>query len=170
MRVLVGARGADADALEQLVDALAHGLAVGVGIVQADGVADLARDALHRVERVERALEDERHLAPAQVAHAALGAAVHVHDAVVGGQVDRPREAPQAGSQELQHGQRGRRLAAARLARQAERLAASQLEGDARDDLDVAIADGVADPQVVHAQHGSSIIAAPAPSGPRSPR
>ena len=57
-------------------------LAIGVGIVQADGVADLARDALHRIERVERPLEDERDLRPAQVAHAALGAAVDVHDAV----------------------------------------------------------------------------------------
>ena len=48
VRVLAGALGADADALQQLAHPLAHGGAVGLGVVQADGVADLARDALHR--------------------------------------------------------------------------------------------------------------------------
>ena len=88
--------GADADALEQLAHARAHGGAVRLGVVQADGVADLARDALHGVERVERALEDERDLVPAQVAHAALAAPLHVHDAPLGREVDRPGD-PVAG-------------------------------------------------------------------------
>ena len=69
-------------------------------------------------------------------------------------QVDRPGELPQAGREQLQDRERRRRLAAARLAGEAERLAALQLEGDAGDDLDVALAGAVADVQVVDAQDG----------------
>ena len=48
-----------------------------------------------------------------------------------------PESRSQAGREQLHDRERGRRLAAARLAGQAERLAAAQLERDARDDLDV---------------------------------
>ncbi len=99
----------------------------------------------------ERALDDERNLRPAQVAHSALGSPVDVHHAGVGPQIDRPREPAQAGSEQLQDGQRRRGLSAARLAGEAERLAALQLEGDARDDLHVALARVVAHVQVVDA-------------------
>ena len=146
--------GADAHALQQLAHALAHRAAVGLGIVQADRIADLARDALDGIERVERALEDQRDLGPAQLAHAALGAPVHVDDTVLGGEVDRPRDAPQEGVEQLHDRERGGRLAAPRLAREAERLAALQLEGDARDDLDLARAHAVADAQVLDTQDG----------------
>ncbi len=131
-----------------------HGGAVGLGSMQADRVADLARDAPHGVEPVERALDHERDLRPAHVAHSALGSPVDVHHAGVGLQIDRPRERAQAGREQVQHGQRRGGLAAARLARQAERLAALQLEGDARDDLHVALARVIADVQIIHAQDG----------------
>ena len=154
MRILAGAIGADADPLQQLAHALAHGGAVSLGIVHADRIADLARDALHRVERVERALEHQRDLGPAQVAHPALGAPVHVHDAVLGGQVDGPGGPPQERVEQLQDRERRGRLAAARLPREAERLASPQLEGDARDDLHVGVSDAVAHVQVVDGQDG----------------
>ena len=111
---------------------------VGGGVVQADGVADLARDALHGVERVERALEDERDLAPAQVAHAALGAPVDVHDAVL---ARRGRSCPRAGAGP---GASSCMIASAVVVLpqpdSPARPSASpraQLERDARDDLDV---------------------------------
>ena len=58
------------------------------------------------------------------------------------------------GASSLQDRERRRRLAAARLAGEAERLAALQLEGDAGDDLDVALLAGVADVQVVNGEDG----------------
>ena len=94
-----------------------------------------SRDALHRVERVHRSLEDDRDVGPAHLAHAALGAAVDVHHAAL---VELSSIVPaarlQVGRQQVEHGQRGRRLAAARLAGQAERLAAAQLERHVVDD------------------------------------
>ena len=168
VRILAGAIRADADALEQFAHPRAHGRAVGLGIVQADRLADLARDALHGIERVECALEDERDLAPAQVAHAALGAPVHVHDAAVRRQVDRSRGPPQEGVEQLQDRECGGRLAATRLARQAERLAALQLERDARHDLHVALAEAVADVQVVDSQNGIAHCARARGSEPSS--
>ena len=60
-----------------------------------------------------------------------------------------------------------RRLAAPRLAGEAERLASLQLERDARDDLHVVVSVRVADAQILDAQHGG---VAHRGSRPRTPR
>ena len=49
------------DAFEELTDPLSHGGAAFVPLgVQRDHFGDLVADALHRVQRVQRTLEDDR--------------------------------------------------------------------------------------------------------------
>ena len=59
-------------------------LAIGVGLVQADRLGDLAIDAHDRVERVHGALEDHRDGPPAHVAPARRRPPVQQHDAALG--------------------------------------------------------------------------------------
>jgi hypothetical protein len=93
-----------------------------------DRLGDLAADRVRRVERALRILHDHRHLVATQ-APALLG-------------VERaeltPLEADRAarrgaGGQQPHHGGRQRRLAAARLPDEAQRLARCELETDAGD-------------------------------------
>ncbi len=124
-----------ADRRHQLVDPLAHLGLARVAIVEVDRLSDLVVHALHRVERVHRALEDQRDVAPAHHLHAPLGAPPDVdllrHG--LGPQGDRPGLG-QRRRQEPHHRKRRGRLPAARLAGQPERLALSQLEADPVDD------------------------------------
>ena len=54
-------------------------------LVQPDRLGDLGVDPLHRVERVHRALEDQRDVAPAHQPHAALGPPLDVDRLVAPG-------------------------------------------------------------------------------------
>jgi hypothetical protein len=111
--------------------------------VRVEDVAELVADAQHRVERIHRALEDDRDLAPAKLAqisralvedlHATLGdAAAPIDDAAAG---DDCRRAQQAARAECQ-----RRLARAALAGETDRLAGCEREIDVVYGLDVGIA------------------------------
>jgi Glu-tRNA(Gln) amidotransferase subunit E-like FAD-binding protein len=53
---------------------LDHGLVLGKALVQDDRLGDLLTDRLHRVQGVHGALEDDRDVLPAYLAHAVLGA------------------------------------------------------------------------------------------------
>ena len=95
----------------------------------AQRLADDPADAVARVERRERVLEDHLH-APAKRSHARLverREVLPVED-----------DAPAGRLVEQEHRAAERRLAAARLADEAERLAAADREADAVDRLDVA--------------------------------
>ena len=72
VRVVVGPARGQSDLLEQLADPRASG-AAGLRRVQVDCLRDLLADLLHRVERVQRALEHDRELAPAHRAAAGRG-------------------------------------------------------------------------------------------------
>ena len=123
------------DGAEQLGDPRRHVGRLRLRLVQPDRRRDLAADALDRVERVHRALEDERDMAPAHELHPALGAAVDVDRVPAVGRVQRDRPLLlERGGQQPHQRQRGRALAAARLPRQPERLAARQRQVDAVDD------------------------------------
>ena len=111
-------------------------------LVQLDRLEDLAVDALDRVEGVHRALEDERDVAPAHELHPALGPAVDPDRLLGARRVQRDRPARhQRRRQQLHDRQRRRRLAAARLAGQPERLARLDSQVDAGHDRLPAVAD-----------------------------
>src|SRR5262249_53484874 len=134
VRVAMPERGRQPDRGQQLADPLSD-LAGGRALVKADRLGYLAVYALHRVERVHRALEHERHVAPANEAHAGLGSSADVDRLFLSRRTQ--RDSPglgQRGGQELQQRQRRRRLAAPRLAGEAERLAALEREVDPIDD------------------------------------
>ena len=106
-----------ADLLEQLADPrVARRAGCRPCVVQQDRLGDLPADLLHRVERVQRALEDDRRLGPA---HRAQPAERHRQHVLAVEQHPPGRPSPSAGHQP-QHGRRQRRLAAARLAGDAE--------------------------------------------------
>jgi hypothetical protein len=65
VRVVLCAARREPDELEQLADAVRHAPpAAALARVQLDRLVDLAADALDGVERVQRALEDDRHVGP----------------------------------------------------------------------------------------------------------
>ena len=70
MRVVAGSTGRQADLLQELTDPRACGLRSDV-LVQQDRFGELGFDALHRVERVHRALEHHSGLRPADRAQLA---------------------------------------------------------------------------------------------------
>ena len=125
VRVVARAPRRQADQLEQLADA-DRGLALRGRRVQLDRLADLAADPLHGVERVQRALEDDRHARPA---HGAQPPGLHRQHVLaleqhLAGDLRAPGQEPQERA-----GERG--LAAARLAREPERVARREVERDA---------------------------------------
>ena len=145
VRVGAGDARRQPDRAEQLGDARLDVARLGARLVQADRGGDLALDALHRVERVHRALEDERDVAPAHQLHAALGPAVDVDRLLLARRAQRDRPLlHQRGRQQPHQRQRRRALAAARLAREPERLARRERQVDAVDDRVAAVADGEA--------------------------
>ena len=115
--------GREPDAVEQLLDAAVELLARG-DAVELQRVADDLADALARVQRRVGVLEDHLHLAPQrpQLALAQLGelGAAEAH---------RPR----GRGEQLEHRARQGRLAATRLADEADRLALLDAERDAVD-------------------------------------
>ena len=66
VRVRAHAAGVDADELEQLAGAARARRCFEIALVRAHHVDELVADAHHRVERVHRALEDHRDVAPAE--------------------------------------------------------------------------------------------------------
>ena len=146
VRIVARAPGRQPDQLEQLTDARRH-LAAPVLRVQADRLADLIADTLHRVERVERALEDDREVGPA---HGAQAPRLHLQHVLaveqhLAGHLRALRQQPQ---QRRRH----RGLAAARLARQPERLAGVEVEVDAAHRRHGRAARRVGHVQVAHPQ------------------
>ena len=129
---------------------------VGARLVQPDRLGDLPVDAHHRVERVHRALEHHRGRLPADVAPARRRAAVQQHHAALRVERDLAARALQPARQQAEQRERGRRLAAARLAGQPERLAALEREAHAVDDRDGAARLAVGDPEVAHVEQGRS--------------
>ena len=116
----------EADDLEQLLDA-ALDLGVGAELVHLERLGDDEADALARVQRRVRVLEDHHHLAPDRPHLRAreVRDVAPVEDDLAAGRVEQAHDAA-----------RHRRLAAAGLADDAERLALVDGEGDAVDGLD----------------------------------
>ena len=77
VRVAMPEARREPDRGQELADPVAHLLRAGA-LVQPDRLGDLGIDALHRVERVHRPLEDQRDVAPAHEPHARLGALADV--------------------------------------------------------------------------------------------
>jgi hypothetical protein len=92
-------------------------------------LGDLDADRDHRVQRGQRVLEDHGHPAAAQVAQLA---AAH-GEQVLAVQVGAAAQLDALAGQQPHQGERGDRLAAARLAHQAHDLALVDLEGDTVD-------------------------------------
>ena len=136
--VCVGARAAlvDADEVEQLAGALER-VALRDVLVRAHHVDELVADAHHRVERVHRALEDHRDVAPAVLAQLLRA----LRDQVVAAEEDAAADDLGRRAQHLHDAVRDRRLAAAGLAGEAEDLAGGDRQVDAVDRDDVAVGD-----------------------------
>ena len=127
VRVLAEAhpRRGDAHAREQLGGAIERGGARGAAVALHD-LRHLRADGVGRVEARHRLLEDHRHPVAAQARHLALGQRQEL--APVEAQ---PAGATRRGARQQAHDrERGHRLAAARLADQARRLAA--MDGERR--------------------------------------
>ena len=131
MRVGRGSRRRQTDLLEQSSDPRVR-LALGDVVVQQDRLRDLSADALHGVERVHRALEDDRRARPA---HRAQPPPPH-REHVVALEQDLPRRV-RAPRQQPQHGEREGGLAAAGLSGDAELLPSREREVDASDGRNV---------------------------------
>ena len=128
--VVVDALGIDAHEVKELAGTL-HRLGVAHALVQHDRLGDLLAGRAHRVESVHGSLEDDRDLLPADLAHAVLGA----FGQVAAVEEDVTRDDLAVLGQQLEDRQGGRRLAAARLAGQAQALARLDDEADAVDGL-----------------------------------
>ncbi|MDT4847552.1 hypothetical protein FQZ97_816120 [compost metagenome] len=150
MRVGVEARGGigNAHAVEQVEGFLAR-LRLGEAAVQHQRLADLARDGVHRVQRRHRLLEDHADAVAADLAHLLLGQADEFLSVELDAARDLGRRRQQA--HERHHGDR---LAAARLAHDAQRFAALQREGDAAHGFGRAALRLQADVQVVDFEQG----------------
>ena len=124
VRVVAPSAPAQADALEQRGDALAALLAARRCRARCSGSPTISPADMRGIERRVRILEDDLHL-PAVGPQSRLAQArdvLAVKPDAAGGRLDQP-----------QHGAADRRLAAAALADQAERLAALDREADAVD-------------------------------------
>jgi hypothetical protein len=136
----------DPDDVEQL-DRPLPPLFLGDVVVYEHRLGDLLAYRVHRVERRQRVLEDHRDLLAAHLAHLGVGLAEQflTVEARRAGDLRRPRQ--QAHERERRH-----RLARARLADDAERLAAPQLVRDAADRFDQTVFRGERDGQVLDLQ------------------
>ena len=148
VRVVARAARRHADQLQQLADARRRPRPLARR-VQDDRLADLVADPLDRVERVQRALEDDRHPRPA---HRAQPARLH-REHVLALEQHLAGHLRPAGQQPQER--RGEaRLAAARLARQPERLARAELEVDAAHGLERPCVGRVGHVQVADREQG----------------
>src|SRR5205807_1851261 len=118
----------DPDELEQLPRPR-EGAAPVDALVRTHRVDELVAHAHHRVERVHRALEDHRDVAPAEAAKL-LGL---LADEVLALVEDAAADDPRRRAQDLEHRVRDGGLAAARLAGEPDDLALPNLEVDAVD-------------------------------------
>ena len=150
VRIIAHLRPAQSDALEQRGHARGPVAAAG-DAVHAQRLADDVARRHARIERGERVLEDDLHPPPvgAQLDLAEPRDVLAVERDAAGGRLDQP-----------QHGAAHRRLAAARFADQAERLARRDREAHAVDREDVAggapkqsLLDGKVLLEVLHLQH-----------------
>src|SRR6185437_398644 len=141
-RALVRVR--DADALEQRGGALTGLAPGGVGLVGEDLLGDLVADAVHRVQRGHRVLEDHRDLGAADALELVLAGGQQLLAVVAGRAVE--GRVRRAGEAEQRH--RGDGLAGARLPHDRHDLAAVDLEADAVNRLHDALLGGEGDAQV----------------------
>ena len=126
VRVRACAPAVDADELEQL--ACSHERAPAVdALVRAHRVDELVADAHDRVERVHRALQHDRHVAPAEATQV-LGALL---EQVLALEQDAAARDPRGRTEDLHDGVRDRALATAGLTREADGLALENREVDA---------------------------------------
>ena len=132
VREAVGALGRDPDGLQQLRRLAACGRALAA-VVELDRLDDLRADRSYRIERVHRALEDDCKVDPAVRPDRLLAP----REYVLAVEQDPPRRA-RVRRQQAHCRQRGRRLAAARLADKPEPLAGVDGQRDALDGVQLA--------------------------------
>ena len=147
MRIRADAGRVDPDHLEQRARTHER-LLLGDALVRLHHVDELVADPQHRVERVHRALEDHRDVAPAVLAKllAALAEEVLAPEAdLAAGHAGRLAE-------DLQDRVAGRALATAGLAREAEDLARVDLEVDVVDGTHALAGDLVVDDELPQLQ------------------
>src|ERR1022692_81795 len=147
MRVAGGPPAGQADLLQQAGRPLRGGGRAHPAFVQQDRLGDLLPDPLHRVQRVHRALEHDRRAGPADGAQLAPA---HGQD-VVALEHDLAADLGAAG-QQPQYRRRDRRLAAAGLAGDAQRLAGVQGQADPAHGRHLAAGRPVGDAQVAQFQ------------------
>ena len=123
-------------------------------LVGVDRVDDLVADGHHRVERVHRALEDHRDLAPAEAGQ--LGVAHGQH--VLAAQEDVAAGDDRRRMQDAGDGVGDGRFAAAGLAGQSEHLPRTDGEGDAVDGPHRPLGRQVLDAQVAHVEQGGFAV------------
>jgi hypothetical protein len=136
MRVAAHAAPVDADEVEQLRGPVQR-CALRDALVRAHHVDELVADPHDRVERVHRALEHHRDVAPA-VAAQLLQA---LRGEVVAAEQDRAVDHVRRRAEDLHERVRHRRLPATGFAREPEDLARADREVDAVDGDDVAVGD-----------------------------
>ena len=145
VRIVLGTRPRvrDADGVEHLDRALER-VRLGDVEMRAHGLSDLAADAIHRVQARERILEDHRDVLAAHVAQLVRRRL----EQVLALEQDLARDLRPLGVQQAEDGEVRDALARARLADDAERLAAPERERQARDRVDDAVLGRELDGQV----------------------
>ena len=145
---LVGACGMPTSSSSSTARALAAVLADVV--VGEDHLGDLAADAVHRVQRRQRVLEDHGDALTPDAPDRLLGPA----DQLLALQLDATPTTCALGGQQAHRGQHRHGLARARLPDDAEDLPRSHLEGDAPDRLDRPVVGGEVDVEVADLEDG----------------
>ncbi len=137
MRVVLDALGGvgDADHLEQLDGALER-LLLGVAAMQAQALAQLAPDGVDRVERGHGVLENHRNVVAANLLHLGLG---HLEQRVAAVADVAALDLSRGHVDEAHDGELGDGLAGARLAHDAQGLAAVERVAHAVHGLDDAV-------------------------------
>ncbi len=144
-----GRRVGHVDPVEHL-DAAPRRLRVADAAVDGQHLLHLVAQAHRRVERLHRVLVDHGDLVAAQLAQLLAALAQQLLPL----ELDAAALDVAIGPQEVDHRPGGRALAAARLADDAERLAAGDLERDVLDRLDLAAADLISHGQVLDLEDG----------------
>ena len=121
-----------------------------------DHLGDLVADAVDRIQRAHRILEDHRDLLAADVAQLVVVESVELASAIV----DRAGDPGVGRAGEPGQGLRGNAFAATGFADDRQHLACRQLERDAVDRLHHTVFGGEADPEVVDRQDGAHAGAA----------
>ena len=151
VRVVVeaAARRRDADQLEQLDGPIDRAATLQLA-VRLEHLGQLALDGEDRVQRGHRVLEDHRHAVAPDLAHRLLAAGRGCPRRRT--RISPARDLRRRLRQQAHQRQRADALAAARLAHDAERLAAGEVVADAVDGVDGALAGSERDAQVADRQ------------------